>query len=85
LRIIVAVATTAEPNNAFLFGSGYGFGGAFAKQVAAFAVGIAYPNEVLPLASLTNPPPRRDIAETLGVRTASIPADSRSHRRSSIS
>jgi hypothetical protein len=45
----------------FLFDSGYDFGRAFAyaKQEAAFAAGIAHPNEALPSAILTTPPPCR--------------------------
>jgi len=54
-----------------LFGCGSGFGGAFAyaKQTAAFAAGIAYPNEALPSASLVVPPPCRHTPEApRGVR-----------------
>ncbi len=50
-----------------LFGAGYGFGGAFAyaKQVAAFAAGIMYPNEALPSARLADPPPPGHLGTSL--------------------
>ncbi len=42
----------------FLFGYGFGCGGAFAcaKQEAAFATGMRHPNEALPSAVLADPP-----------------------------
>ncbi len=46
-----------EPEDPFLFGFGYGFGrtSAYAKQAAAFAAGVAEPNELSPSASLADP------------------------------
>ncbi|MGE5293328.1 MAG: hypothetical protein ACM3VT_00725 [Solirubrobacterales bacterium] len=41
-----------------LFGSGYGFGGAFAyaRQVAAFAARITHPHEMSPSTGVADPP-----------------------------